>query len=292
MSSTAGSRPKDLNCIRTAAQAYIAVREGVRLTRVYMTDAPPFDGQVEFEQPLQAYQATRQWLAAVAAARFSAGHLTSPSLASLRSDPQYAEIVNVLATALGEGHADVEARLEAEADEISKVVCSDEGWATTWWLSRELCAGKMLLVNDVRAIVDEEREPIFAEGERSAVEALLGRYGLTAESLEIVPDVQERSIELGVEEKSPDCVAKALARADGRPLILIRSEISASNRRRVRDRLLLGQVPQQCIDALRSRSRFLEHTVLHELGHAVRGFTQAQEDECDEWAFREMGILG
>ena len=36
--------------------------------------------------------------------------------------------------------------------------------------------------------------------------------------------------------------------------------------------------------------KFLTHTVLHELAHLVNNWGQDKEDECDEWAFKKMGV--
>lgn len=41
---------------------------------------------------------------------------------------------------------------------------------------------------------------------------------------------------------------------------------------------------------LKSKNQFIEHRVLHEVAHALKGWDESDEQRCDEWALQEMGI--
>jgi hypothetical protein len=71
--------------------------------------------------------------------------------------------------------------------------------------------------------------------------------------------------------------------------ILIRRGIDAVTVRGIKDRMFVCGL--ELLSArLDEPEAFLTHLALHELAHLVNGWGQAQECDCDEWAFRAMGL--
>jgi len=48
---------------------------------------------------------------------------------------------------------------------------------------------------------------------------------------------------------------------------------------------------QYLSDYLETERQFIAHRVLHEVAHAKKGYTEQEEQKCDEWALKEMKFV-
>ena len=117
----------------------------------------------------------------------------------------------------------------------------------------------------------------------------LRRHADKPVTLTFVSDVHDWCEENDVPCSTNPCAMALIARPSNQAMILVRQCIDDSRVEGVRGRLIAGG-----FDAgaryLDSPERFLEHLVLHELAHLANDWPQADEDRCDEWAFRAMGL--
>jgi hypothetical protein len=75
----------------------------------------------------------------------------------------------------------------------------------------------------------------------------------------------------------------------GQAGILIRRDIDADRIDGIHGRLLFGGFESRAA-RLDTPESFLRHLVLHELAHLANDWAQDAEEDCDEWAFRRMGL--
>jgi hypothetical protein len=114
---------------------------------------------------------------------------------------------------------------------------------------------------------------------------ILREVGLHDCSVELVESVQQWATSVGVEEKNPDRVAMA-GTADGKPLIVLKSEITEDDRAGICGRMMVGGFDEE-LNRIESSEVFLEHLILHEAAHLLLP-SGADEDECDRWAFANL----
>lgn len=122
---------------------------------------------------------------------------------------------------------------------------------------------------------------------QAAIERVLEEEGLYGCLLEFVDSVQVWAESVALPEWNPDRVAMAVTTPDGRPLIVIKAEITDDNRSAVIDRLIFGGFDEE-LSRIQSPGAFLEHLVLHEAAHHLLP-DGTDEDECDRWAFEHLG---
>src|SRR4051812_36789592 len=106
---------------------------------------------------------------------------------------------------------------------------------------------------------------IETAGQRDEIVRILETVGLHDCLVEFVESVQEWARSVGVIEENPFRAAMAL-RADGRPLIVLISQISAEQRQGILGGMLLRGFGKE-LEQLESAEMFLEHLVLHEAAH-------------------------
>ncbi len=120
------------------------------------------------------------------------------------------------------------------------------------------------------------------------VQKHLAAHGLPTDTVCYTDNIQSwcAQNEPEIREDNPWRLAKAVYRSDGRRAILLLDPIPAQVVQSQVYQLKLagwGQAEQ-----LTTEVRFLEHLVLHEIGHFVTD--SASDRDADKWAFEEMGI--
>ena len=142
--------------------------------------------------------------------------------------------------------------------------------------------GRLALLLALMRIANAESfEPLLRE--------LLDRHSTEPVALIFVDDVAEWCAN-----RHGQCAGNPIAMAirevpSNQAGILMRRKIDATSIRGVKDRMFACG-----LDSLAARldgpSAFMSHLVLHELAHLTKGWGQAQECDCDKWAFRAMGL--
>jgi hypothetical protein len=127
---------------------------------------------------------------------------------------------------------------------------------------------------------------IHTPDHRDQIAQILDEVGLNGCFLEFVDSVRDWSKSVGVELNKSDPLAMALL-ADGKPLIVFKSEIEEDDKPGVLGRMIVGGFDEE-LARIATPETFFEHLVLHEAAHLLLP-NGATEEECDQWAFDRLG---
>lgn len=108
--------------------------------------------------------------------------------------------------------------------------------------------------------------------------------------VEVVPSIQNWCHERNLPENNPfRCGAVFRNRETGRYLVLLADPITSDMQSSVRTAMeIRGELSNRQIDFLGTPKNFARHLVLHEVAHALDD--QRTEEECDQWAFAQLGL--
>ena len=119
------------------------------------------------------------------------------------------------------------------------------------------------------------------------IELLVNSFGAYVKQVLIVPNIQSWCLANGVEESSLNRTGKCLQDdKTGKHLILLKREISESQKESIISAMELRGTNNEEIAQLCSPKAFVMHLVLHECAHAL--YDDFSELECDEWAFKRL----
>ena len=121
---------------------------------------------------------------------------------------------------------------------------------------------------------------------RGLLERMLKDYGLSAESLEIVPSVREWCRANGVPEENPFRTAKCLCRrSDNACHIVMNETLSDSAIGSAKSSMFFRGFENE-VKSLDADEKFLIHLMLHEIACHLLKVTE--QKPRDRWAFQEM----
>ena len=128
-----------------------------------------------------------------------------------------------------------------------------------------------------------------AEEYRESLDALLRRQANQPVELLVVDDITEWcAARQGNGSGNPVAMAVVDGQT-GRWGILLRRRIGADQIASVLSRIEYGGF-ERTHETLNPPTKFLEHTVLHELAHLQNRWNQDKEEDCDRWAFERMEL--
>lgn len=123
---------------------------------------------------------------------------------------------------------------------------------------------------------------------------IFSRYGLASENLEIVTSTRSWASARNIKFVNRDILAFSTVENNHetntkRKIIVLLEEMSLSDIESALSRI--DYPVSKPSKFLRSDEKFIEHLVLHEIGHVVKGLSQSDEEEADDFAFREMNLM-
>ncbi len=128
-----------------------------------------------------------------------------------------------------------------------------------------------------------------AEEYRESLAVLLRRQANQPLELLVVDDIAEWCAARQEEGRGNPIAMAVVDGQTGLWGILLRRRINANQIASVLSRIEYGGF-ERTHEILNVPTKFLEHTVLHELAHLQNGWNQDREDDCDRWAFERMGL--
>jgi len=141
---------------------------------------------------------------------------------------------------------------------------------------------QLRIPGDVPKLSDAIRTGEF----RGAISAELEGAGLGADSVLLVPSVQDWASAHGIDRIEPFCSGMAARSEFGAPLVVLADLITADMQESVLAALEIRNFGEES-QRLRIPHAFLEHLVLHEIAHLLLP-PGATESECDRWAFDRL----
>jgi hypothetical protein len=122
---------------------------------------------------------------------------------------------------------------------------------------------------------------------------ILSQYGLTSDNLEIVTSTQSWIAERGIKSINRDILGFSTVENNHttktkREIIVLLEEMHLSDIKSVLSKI--DYPVKKPIKHLMTDQKFIEHLALHQIGHVVKGISQADEEKADDFAFQEMGL--
>lgn len=123
---------------------------------------------------------------------------------------------------------------------------------------------------------------------------ILSRYGLTSDNLEIVASTQSWAAVRSIKSVNRDILGFSTVENNHenktkKELIVLLEEMSLSDIESVLSRI--DYPVTKPTKSLRTDEKFIEHLVLHEIGHMIKGISQKDEEKADDFAFKAMGLM-
>lgn len=121
------------------------------------------------------------------------------------------------------------------------------------------------------------------------VHALVERFALPLESVEVVANIQAWCQARGIPEDSPSRIGKIVRNAQtGRYVILLAERITQDNVASIVSAMELRGFGAE-VGALADGAAFVHHLALHEIAHGLDA--SRSEAACDRWAFDQLRNL-
>lgn len=129
-----------------------------------------------------------------------------------------------------------------------------------------------------------------ASRHRQMLEALVAATTAHTTTLLFVDDIAEWGRQTGAK-VSGNPNATALKGSSDQPwLIVLRENMDAARVTSNLDAMDIFESHANVVQLLSTPERFLQHTVLHELGHLVLGCGNEGEEQCNRWAFSHLPV--
>ncbi len=123
---------------------------------------------------------------------------------------------------------------------------------------------------------------------------ILSKYGLTSNNLEIVLSTQSWASKRGIKSVSRDILGFSTVETNHKTntkkeIIVLLEEMSLGDIGSVLSRI--DYPVTKPTKFIKTDEKFIEHLVLHEIGHVVQGISQKDEEKADDFAFKAMGLM-
>lgn len=123
---------------------------------------------------------------------------------------------------------------------------------------------------------------------------ILSRYGLTSDNLEIVTSTQSWASARNIKSVNRDILGFSTIENNHetntkKEIIVLLEQMSLGDIESVLSRI--DYPVTKPTKSIRTDEKFIEHLVLHEVGHVVKGISQKDEEKADDFAFKAMGLM-
>ncbi len=123
---------------------------------------------------------------------------------------------------------------------------------------------------------------------------ILSRYGLTSNNLEIVTSTQSWASARNIKSVNRDILGFSTVENNHetntkREIVVLLEEMSLGDIESALSRI--DYPVTKPTKLIRTDEKFIEHLVLHEIGHVVKGISQKDEEQADDFAFKAMDLM-
>lgn len=137
-------------------------------------------------------------------------------------------------------------------------------------------------------------DPIRTNNHLQVILSVLSRYELNSDNLEIVPSTYGWASQRRIRSVTRDILAFSTTETNDdnkkqRKIIILLEKMFLNDVKSVLSRIDYPNTKPTA--SITSDERFIEHLVLHEIGHLIKEIKQSEEEEADNFAFREMGLM-
>lgn len=135
--------------------------------------------------------------------------------------------------------------------------------------------------------------PIKTKNYLEHIVGILGNYDLSQDNLEITTSTFSWANKRGIKSVTRDILAFSTIEThtdtdEKKPIIVLLAKMPLGDVNSVLSRIDFKS--KKPTNLLNTDKKFIEHLVLHEIGHLVKGLSQANEEKADDFAFQEMGL--
>lgn len=123
---------------------------------------------------------------------------------------------------------------------------------------------------------------------------IFSRYGLTSDNLEIVTSTQSWASARNIKSVNREILGFSTVEKNHetntkKKIVILLEKMSLGDIESVLSRI--DYPVTKPTKFIRTDEKFIEHLVLHEIGHVVQGISQKDEEKADDFAFKAMGLM-